>query len=139
MQRGRGKPDAAAIGTAIGVMSVIVPTEVPIAVDTKQLTTNSTATENFAGIRAGTAHYADKNTGCEEDEEHGQNILVPHTAAHDLKLFIEAVFAILKAGNQQRHKENNHNRNGIETHGNFQSVLKYQAETEIANQKDVNG
>ena len=36
--------------TAIGVISVIVPTEVPIATDTKQLTTKSTATANCAGM-----------------------------------------------------------------------------------------
>ena len=44
------KPEASATGTAIGVMSVIVPTEVPIAVDTKHATTNNTATANRGGI-----------------------------------------------------------------------------------------
>ena len=38
------------MGMAMGVMSVMVPTLVPIAVETKQLTTKSTATENFAGM-----------------------------------------------------------------------------------------
>ena len=41
---------AAATATAIGVMSVIVPTDVPIESDTKQLTTNRTATEYSAGM-----------------------------------------------------------------------------------------
>ena len=51
-QNGRSNPDAADTATAIGVSKVIVPTEVPIATDTKQATTNSTATENRAGISA---------------------------------------------------------------------------------------
>ena len=34
----------------MGVMSVMVPTDVPIAVDTKQLMMNSAATANFAGM-----------------------------------------------------------------------------------------
>ena len=38
------------MGTAMGTMSVMVPTLVPMAVETKQLTTNSTATENWGGI-----------------------------------------------------------------------------------------
>ena len=47
---GRLNPDAAETATAIGVISVIVPTDVPMAVDTKQATTKSTATANLAGI-----------------------------------------------------------------------------------------
>ena len=41
---GRSKPDADETATAIGAMSVIVPTDVPIETETKQLTTNRTAT-----------------------------------------------------------------------------------------------
>ena len=47
---GRLNPDAAETAAAIGVINVIVPTEVPIAVDTKQATINNTATANLAGI-----------------------------------------------------------------------------------------
>ena len=47
--RGRLKPDAAETATAMGVMSVMVPTDVPMESDTKQLTTNSTATANCEG------------------------------------------------------------------------------------------
>ena len=43
-------PEPLATDTAMGVISVIVPTEVPIARDTKQLTTKSTRTENRAGM-----------------------------------------------------------------------------------------
>ena len=50
-QNAISKPEALETATAIGVRSVIVPTEVPIATDTKQATTNSTATEKRAGIR----------------------------------------------------------------------------------------
>ena len=50
IQSGRSKPDAVETATAIGVRSVIVPTDVPIAVDTKQATTNKTTTANLVGI-----------------------------------------------------------------------------------------
>ena len=50
-QSAAGKPDALATSAAMGVMRVMVPTEVPIARDTKQLTTNRTATAYRAGIR----------------------------------------------------------------------------------------
>ena len=49
-QSGRLNPDASATATPIGVRSVIVPTDVPIAVETKHATTNKTATENLAGM-----------------------------------------------------------------------------------------
>lgn len=43
------KPDVCETAAAIGVRRVIVPTEVPIAVETKHATTNRTATANRAG------------------------------------------------------------------------------------------
>ena len=49
-QSARLNPDASATATPIGVRSVIVPTDVPIAVETKHATTNRTATENLAGM-----------------------------------------------------------------------------------------
>ena len=50
-QNARSNPDAVETAAAIGVRRVMVPTEVPIATDTKQATINSTDTENLAGIR----------------------------------------------------------------------------------------
>ena len=50
-QNARSNPDAVETAAAIGVSRVMVPTEVPIATDTKQATINSTDTENLAGIR----------------------------------------------------------------------------------------
>ena len=47
----RENPEVSATAVAIGTRSVIVPTEVPIEVDTKQATTKRTATEKRAGIR----------------------------------------------------------------------------------------
>ena len=47
---GSPNPDAEETAAAIGVISVIVPTLVPIAVDTKHATIKSTTTENRAGI-----------------------------------------------------------------------------------------
>ena len=49
-QSARSKPDASDTAAAIGAISVIVPTDVPMAVDTKHATTKSTATANLAGI-----------------------------------------------------------------------------------------
>ena len=51
MHRGMLKPEAAPTLTAMGVIRVMVPTLVPMAVDTKQATPKSTATANRAGIR----------------------------------------------------------------------------------------
>ena len=50
MHKGREKPDTSDTATAMGVMRVMVPTEVPMAVDTKQAATNSTAAEAQAGV-----------------------------------------------------------------------------------------
>ena len=50
MQSGSEKPEICDTATAIGVMSEIVPTEVPMAVETKQAATNSTATAARAGV-----------------------------------------------------------------------------------------
>ena len=46
IQTGSANPDTLATATPIGTISVIVPTEVPIARETKQLTTKSTTTAN---------------------------------------------------------------------------------------------
>jgi hypothetical protein len=48
-QSGRENPEVTEIAEAIGTRSVIVPTDVPIAVDTKQLTMKRTHTANLAG------------------------------------------------------------------------------------------
>ena len=50
-QNASSNPDAAETADAIGTRSVIVPTDVPIATETKQATTNNTATAYLAGIR----------------------------------------------------------------------------------------
>ena len=49
-QSGRPKPEAADTATAIGVSKVIVPTDVPMASETKHATPNKTATENLVGM-----------------------------------------------------------------------------------------
>ena len=48
-QKGREKPVATANGAAIGVIRVMVPTEVPMASETKQLTTKRMTTEYCEG------------------------------------------------------------------------------------------
>ena len=49
MHSGRSKPESADTATAMGASRVMVPTEVPMAMDTKHATTNSTATASFTG------------------------------------------------------------------------------------------
>ena len=49
--RGMEKPEASATDKAMGVIRVMVPTDVPMASATKQLTTKRTATANWAGTR----------------------------------------------------------------------------------------
>ena len=49
MHNGRSKPELADTATAMGARSVIVPTDVPMAMETKHATTNSTATASFTG------------------------------------------------------------------------------------------
>ena len=48
--RGTLNPDAPATARAMGVIRVMVPTEVPMARETKQATTNRTATAYWAGM-----------------------------------------------------------------------------------------
>mgnify|MGYP003373531905 CR=1 FL=1 len=50
--KGRSKPEAAETATAMGVINVMVPTDVPIDSETKQLTMNSTTTANSVGKMA---------------------------------------------------------------------------------------
>ena len=48
--RAMAKLEALATSTAMGVSRVMVPTLVPMAVETKQATRNSTATANLGGM-----------------------------------------------------------------------------------------
>ena len=50
-QRARFSPEAALMAAAIGTISVMVPQEVPIDRDTKQLMIKIAGTANYAGIR----------------------------------------------------------------------------------------
>ena len=50
-QRAREKPEVSDTAAAMGTIRVMVPTEVPMEVETKQATTKRTATEKRAGIR----------------------------------------------------------------------------------------
>ena len=59
MHSARWNPDAFATATAMGTISVIVPQDVPMAVETKHETMNSTATANRAGICASMKYATD--------------------------------------------------------------------------------
>ena len=97
------------------IRRVIVPTEVPIATDTKQATTNRTATENLAGIEtqhtigntlcAASSHNSYKGAGCKEDQKHRDNIFVSHTLCHDLQLPVKIQCSVLQTGYQRSLQE----------------------------------
>ena len=59
MHSGRLKPDVRATAIAMGTISVMVPQEVPMAVETKHETTNRTATANRAGMCASMKYATD--------------------------------------------------------------------------------
>ena len=56
-QKGREKPVAIANGAAIGVIRVMVPTEVPMASETKQLTTKRMTTDPNATVTTTAVRY----------------------------------------------------------------------------------
>ena len=106
-QSGKSKPEAADTATEMGVMSVMVPTEVPMASETKQLTTNKNGHRKLGwderkhevrdAFGAVAAYGAYEYASCHEDEDHGDDCLVANAAPHDGQLVIEAEFAILEA------------------------------------------
>ncbi len=84
--QGNGEAGGLCHNRAMGVIRVMVPTEVPMASETKQLTTKRTATANWAGTRrqkighavgAAPPHHPHKNAGGEEDENHNDDVFVP--------------------------------------------------------------
>ena len=138
MQSGTEKPDAFATAMPMGTISVIVPTEVPMASDTRQLTMKSTATANCGGIRenevgnavcGGSADNADKNPCQHEDENHRDNIRVADAGAHNGKLIIELQGAVLQTGNKQGNQKYDNNRDFVKAHFDAQAIFKQYAKT----------
>ena len=54
-------------------------------------------------LRAGASGHAHKDTGHQENEDHGDDVLVTDALSHQLQLFIEADAAVLQARHQQCH------------------------------------
>ena len=141
MHSARWNPDAFATATAMGTISVIVPQDVPMAVETKHETTNRTATANRAGdmrkheicdrFCAASAHDADEHTGCQKDQDHRHDILVADALCHDLQLVVERQRPVLQAGDEDRGQERHNDRNVVKAHLNFQTVFKQTAQTQI--------
>ncbi len=85
------------------------------------------------------AYHTDENTCLHEDEDHRHDVPVADSLAHDTEFFIKRKRPVLQTGGQQRNQENDHDRDVIETHRDFQNVLKQDTQTEIQNQKDTDG
>lgn len=132
-QNARSNPDAVETAAAIGVSRVMVPTEVPIATDTKQATINSTDTENLAGIRL-SIQYATLSalllptTPTKEPAARKIRSMVmifcPHSLCHDLQFFIKIQCSVLQTGNQDCSKKCYYDRHIIKSHGDFHHILK---------------
>ena len=108
IQSGISNPEAVETATAIGVSNVIVPTEVPIAVDTKQATIKRTATAYRAGINP-SIKYATLSA-----------LLLPTTPTK--------VPAVKKIKSCQK---GNDNRNVIKSHWDIHDILKENSQTKI--------
>lgn len=77
----------------------------------------------------------DKNTGGDEDQDHGENVLVTDALAHDGKLFVKLHLAVLQTGYQNGKHESNDNGNIVESHGDFHNVLKGNTNAEVCNKE----
>ena len=79
------------------------------------------------------------STGGQEDQQHGDDVLIAHALAHDRQLLVKAETLILQTGNQNRRQKRNDDRHFIKAHLDFQSVLKSQAQAQINGKKHTNG
>ena len=85
------------------------------------------------------ANDADECTGAQEDQQHGDDVLVTDALTHDLKLLVEAQTAVLQAGHQDGHQEGDDDGDVVEAHGDLHAVFKQQAEAQIDHQEYADG
>ena len=80
---------------------------------------------------------ADENAGLQKDQNHGHDVLITDALTHKSKLVFKGERTILKTGNQKRSEKNDHDRDVIKSHRDFQYIFKQNTETEI--QHDEHG
>ena len=84
------------------------------------------------------AHDTHKCACGHEDQQHGNDVFVTNTLAHDLQFLIEGERMVLQTGGADGNEEGNNNRDIIESHGNVHAIFKQQAKSQIDYQKDGN-
>ena len=145
MQSAMSNPEALDTDTAIGVINVIVPTDVPMATDTKQATTNNTATENLAGI-SDNMKYATLSalllpttpTNAPAVKKIRSIVIIflsSKPLRHDFQLSVKTYLAVLQACHQNRCKKCDYDRNIIESHRNLHYIFKCDSKPQIDTQK----
>ena len=80
-------------------------------------------------------HGAHEHAGGHEDEDHGDDGLIADATAHNHQLVIEGQLAVLEAGHQQRNKEDHHDGDVVEPHGDAHAVLEQNAEPQIQHEE----
>ena len=70
-------------------------------------------------VGAAPPHHPHKNAGGEEDENHNDDVFVPHALPHEKELVIQGKGPVLEAGHQQGCQEGHHNGDVVEAHGDL--------------------
>ena len=91
------------------------------------------------GLGAGAAGDAHEDARHQEDEDHGDDVLIADALSHQLQLFIKAHTAVLQARYQQRHQEGHDDGDLIEAHFDFQHILQNNAQHQIQHQEYGHG
>ena len=82
-------------------------------------------------LGTGTSHHAHKRARRKENQQHGDDILIPHALTHNLQLLIKRDAAVLYTGGADRHQEGCHDRHIVKAHGNLHAVLKQKTQAQI--------
>ena len=91
------------------------------------------------GLGAGASGDAHEDARHQEDEDHGDDVLIADALSHQLQLFIKAHTAVLQARYQQRHQEGHDDGDLIEAHFDFQHILQNNAQHQIQHQEYGHG
>ena len=92
----------------------------------------------YALGRAST-HHPHKGTGGEENQQHGDDVLIANPLSHNGELIIETELPVLQAGHQNGRQKSNDNGNAVKAHGNFHAVFEQKPQPQVQNQKYPNG
>ena len=147
--KGRPKPEAAETATAMGVMSVMVPSRRSHgkrheAADHErhrhcELRGDHGKQQVGDAFRAVAPDGSHEDARRHEDEDHGHDGLVADAAPHDGQLLVEGELAVLHARHQKRHQEYHHDGNVVEPHGYAHDVLEQHAQSQVEHQKHPDG